>query len=144
MLTGYARVSNDGESPETWLPRAAALKKKHGNGNGVGIPLSIAVQLMYPTPPRTAPSPFTRTRTGDRPMFRLIDTNTYHFNCGHYPHFEVRPVGPEMPPPREELNPRTGKVRLSTQTFETAEAADDVARRLNKQSSDAWHDFLNG
>lgn len=62
LPTPNASVANDGESPATWLPRAEALKEKHGNGNGVGMPLSITVQLL-PTPTRenhrqsTAPNP---------------------------------------------------------------------------------------
>jgi hypothetical protein len=40
-----AQVSQDGESPETWLKRKEAMKAKGYNGNGCGTPLTIAVQL---------------------------------------------------------------------------------------------------
>lgn len=49
LPTPAASNPNDGEDPETWLSRSAALKAKHGNGNGAGMPLGIAVQLL-PTP----------------------------------------------------------------------------------------------
>ena len=47
--TPDANAMNDGETPSTWLHRAATLKAKHGNGNGAGMPLAIAAQ-MWPTP----------------------------------------------------------------------------------------------
>jgi hypothetical protein len=43
--TPNAQVSQDGESPETWLKRKEAMKAKGYNGNGCGTPLTIAVQL---------------------------------------------------------------------------------------------------
>jgi hypothetical protein len=43
--TPNAQVSQDGESPETWLKRKEAMKAKGYNGNGCRTPLTIAVQL---------------------------------------------------------------------------------------------------
>ena len=43
--TPGAMISNDGETPETWLARQAKMKEKGYNGNGAGIPLAISVQL---------------------------------------------------------------------------------------------------
>lgn len=47
--TPDARVSNDGESPGTFLARKDREKQKGQNGNGMGTPLAMAVQL-WPTP----------------------------------------------------------------------------------------------
>jgi hypothetical protein len=49
--TPNAQVSQDGESPETWLKRKEAMKAKGYNGNGCGTPLTIAVQLHGPAAP---------------------------------------------------------------------------------------------
>jgi hypothetical protein len=46
--TPNAQVSQDGESPETWLKRKEAMKAKGYNGNGCGTPLTIALQLHGP------------------------------------------------------------------------------------------------
>lgn len=46
LPTPNAQVSNDGETPETWLKRAEEIKAKGINGNGAGMPLAIAVQLL--------------------------------------------------------------------------------------------------
>jgi hypothetical protein len=52
--TPASGLPNDGEEPETWHARAAALKEKHQNGNGAGIPLAIAAKdftaSAWPTP----------------------------------------------------------------------------------------------
>lgn len=47
--TPNAMVSNEGESPETFLARQVRQKAKKINGNGMGLTLSIAAQL-WPTP----------------------------------------------------------------------------------------------
>lgn len=47
--TPDAFVSNDGEQPETFLARKAAVKAKGVNGNGMGTPLAMAAK-MWPTP----------------------------------------------------------------------------------------------
>lgn len=47
--TPDAFVSNDGEQPETFLARKAAVKAKGVNGNGMGTPLAMAVK-MWPSP----------------------------------------------------------------------------------------------
>lgn len=64
LPTPAAGNPNDGESPATWLARAAALKEKHRNGNGVGMPLAIAIQLL-PTP-RALDSTGVRGKTPNR------------------------------------------------------------------------------
>lgn len=49
--TPSASVSQDGESPATWLKRREELKQKHINGNGAGMPLTIAASLhSHPAP----------------------------------------------------------------------------------------------
>ena len=51
--TPDAMVAQDGETPETFLPRQAALKEKGINGNGCGTPLEMAVQIgQWATPTR--------------------------------------------------------------------------------------------
>lgn len=70
LPTPNATVANDGESPATWLARAANLAAKHNNGNGAGTPLAIAVQLL-PTPRATdGPNggPNQRHGNGDRAL----------------------------------------------------------------------------
>jgi hypothetical protein len=51
-----AQVSQDGESPETWLRRKEAMKAKGYNGNGCGTPLTIAVQLHGQAAPASSSS----------------------------------------------------------------------------------------
>jgi hypothetical protein len=54
--TPNAQVSQDGESPETWLKRKEAMKAKGYNGNGCGTPLTIAVQLHGQAAPASSSS----------------------------------------------------------------------------------------
>ncbi len=51
-----AQVSQDGESPETWLKRKEAMRAKGYNGNGCGTPLTIAVQLHGQAAPASSSS----------------------------------------------------------------------------------------
>jgi hypothetical protein len=51
--TPDAHLSNDGESPESWLARKALHAEKEENATRAGMPLAIAAQMypaMYPTP----------------------------------------------------------------------------------------------
>jgi hypothetical protein len=48
-MTPDANAMNDGETPETFLARAAKLKAIHGNGNGAGMPLAVQ-SAMWTTP----------------------------------------------------------------------------------------------
>ena len=51
--TPDAAVSNDGESPETFLARRERVRAKGYNGNGMGTPLAMAAQISsaaWPTP----------------------------------------------------------------------------------------------
>jgi hypothetical protein len=54
--TPNAQVSQDGESPETWLKRKEAMRAKGYNGNGCGTPLTIAVQLHGQADPASSNS----------------------------------------------------------------------------------------
>jgi hypothetical protein len=54
--TPNAQVSQDGESPETWLKRKEAMKAKGYKGNGCGTPLTIAVQLHGQAAPASSSS----------------------------------------------------------------------------------------
>lgn len=65
--TPSASVANDGESPETWHARAAALKEKHGNGNGAGTPLTIASSAW--------PTPASRDQKGENSMAHMLRTD---------------------------------------------------------------------
>lgn len=44
--TPSASLTNDGESPESFMARANKLKKKGVNGNGAGVPLTVACRQM--------------------------------------------------------------------------------------------------
>jgi hypothetical protein len=70
--TPNAQVSQDGESPETWLKRKEAMKAKGYNGNGCGTPLTIAVQLHGQAAPASSSS------LGSRQGLRATPTNCDH------------------------------------------------------------------
>ena len=55
--------------------------------------------------------------------FTLKDINTFHYNCGHYPEYEVQ------------CSP-TGE-------YESLEAAEKAAKEKNEKSRQAWRRFLN-
>ena len=55
--------------------------------------------------------------------FTIIDVNPYHYNCGHYPEWEVR----EAP---------TGE-------YESRADAQTEADRRNARSTAAWQSFLD-
>jgi hypothetical protein len=69
--TPNAQVSQDGESPETWLKRKEAMKAKGYNGNGCGTPLTIAVQLHGQAAPASSSS--LGSRQGLWPTARSLD-----------------------------------------------------------------------
>jgi hypothetical protein len=69
--TPNAQVSQDGESPETWLKRKEAMKAKGYNGNGCGTPLTIAVQLHGQAAPASSNS--LGSRQGLWPTARGLD-----------------------------------------------------------------------
>ncbi|MFQ5622437.1 MAG: hypothetical protein ACE5FS_03475 [Paracoccaceae bacterium] len=56
--------------------------------------------------------------------YSLRDTNPYHYNCGHYPDWEVR----------EDLDG----------VYASREEAQAVADRRNDASDRRWQHFLNG
>lgn len=66
----------------------------------------------------------------------LIDTNEYFYNCGHYPHWEVK----EQEGPINFNNTNSRGVPLEYPDYETAIK---TAERLNAHSSAAWRAFLN-
>jgi hypothetical protein len=84
--TPNAQVSQDGESPETWLKRKEAMKAKGYNGNGCGTPLTIAVQLHGQAAPASSsslgsrqglswPTPQTMDTLPVRPVEEFAETN---------------------------------------------------------------------
>jgi hypothetical protein len=84
--TPNAQVSQDGESPETWLKRKEAMKAKGYNGNGCGTPLTIAVQLHGQAGPASSsshgsrqelswPTPQTMDTLPVRPVEEFAETN---------------------------------------------------------------------
>jgi hypothetical protein len=84
--TPNAQVSQDGESPETWLKRKEAMRAKGYNGNGCGTPLTIAVQLHGQAAPASSsslgsrqglswPTPQTMDTLPVRPVEEFAETN---------------------------------------------------------------------
>ena len=62
---------------------------------------------------------------GERPSkFRLVDTNPYYYNCGHYPSYSIRAV--------------------ESGGFETYAEAETAAFVANEKSHRSWIQFLNG
>jgi hypothetical protein len=76
--TPNAQVSQDGESPETWLKRKEAMKAKGYNGNGCGTPLTIAVQLHGQAAPANPSTDGSRQGLWQTPKATNVDCPVIH------------------------------------------------------------------
>jgi len=98
--TPNAQVSQDGESPETWLKRKEAMKAKGYNGNGCGTPLTIAVQLHGPAAPASSSSLGSRQGLWATPRANEPDSDpnfaARNADCGAHCHGSLSSQAKEM------------------------------------------------
>jgi hypothetical protein len=69
--------------------------------------------------------------------YQLVDVNPYHYNCGHYPQWEVRETQGPLPDPL----PRT--TRGTPLAYLERDEAEATAARLNAASRRAWREYLD-
>jgi len=94
--TPNAQVSQDGESPETWLKRKEAMKAKGYNGNGCGTPLTIAVQLHGQADPASSNTSGSRQELWPTPEASQGGRQSGSFNQTSWKHADGTPRQPSL------------------------------------------------
>ena len=107
--TPDAFVSNDGEQPETFLARRAAVKAKGINGNGMGTPLAMQAK-MWSTPSVADVTGGRSSRSGDRQDEMLLNGQSRAVSASALPALQICEPGETSSPddptsPRLQLNP---------------------------------------